>query len=400
MNLKNLSFLLVIMLGAKLGIAQEDIPLKSRTALPKSNKKIIATYLSKSSDNFLQLFEGESRTSKIQTGVYAGLNHREMNQGFILPNGAEFRFRKNEGIVAFENEYFLTKIVDYERGNTELSIYEVANGSLQLLGRKTHHLIEGSHHLMDNGLVIISDESEDFGTSIELYTKNYEKLNSYTPFQNGFSRGLFANNDKVIVGVFKSDSDETVKIVFFSSFTGKVLNERIIQLSTSLQLLKSANEYFLIYGSGILTCLNLSGEILWDRPFVLPNFDIYNNGGNVFLFTKAELISLTTRSGNINWRQDLKRLSNISSIPLASQAIRPTAVRVGENSIDVIFSLTRKGTLTHSDKRLNNQFVRLNINGDIEARISLSKESNDLKIGRSVTGIAIIQDQEILKYER
>ncbi len=404
MTSKSLFLLLIITLFTKFGIAQKAMSLISKTPLPKSNRKIIETYLNQNSGDFLQLFEEESRMVKIQKGQFAGYNVFNANHGFILPNGNEFMLRANEAIIASTNEYFLTNIVDYENGKIEFAIYQQINGGLQLIGKRGHYSVEGSRNLMDNGLVIISDESEGFGTFVELYNKNFEALNSYVPFQDGFSEGLFTNTDSMIVGVFKSASAGTVKMVFFSPFTGKVLDERIISISTSLQLLQSAKEYFLIYGydnngSDILTCLNRLGEILWDKPFVLPNFDIYNDGERVFLFTKTELVSITAKSGVINWRMNLKKLSNISSIPSATETIRLTAINFDENFIDVIFSQTRKGTLTYSDKKLNSQFVRLNVNGEIEARIALSLEANDLKIDKSKPGIGIIQDQETLKYE-
>lgn len=398
MTLKSLFLLLTIILCTKFGIAQEAKSLISKTQLPKSNKNVIETYLNPNSGDFLQLFEEESQLVKIQKSQFAGYTTFKAQHGFILPNGNEFMLQKNEALIANVNEYFLTSTVNYENDWKEFANYQHINGNMELVGVSGHYSVEGSQYLMDNGLIIITDESEGFGTYVDIYNKKFDTLNSYTPFKDGYSNGLFASNEKMIVGVFEGIGDGMVKMVFFSPFNGKVVSERIIPLSTSFQLLQTTKENILIYGSTTLTCLNFNGEIVWDKTILLPNFDIYNNGERIFLFTNTELVSITAKTGVINWREDLKKLSNISSMPSATETIRPTAINIDENFIDVIFSQTRKGTLTYSDKKLNSQFVRLNVKGEIEARIPLSLEVNDLKIDKSKPGIAIIQDREILKY--
>jgi hypothetical protein len=379
--------------------AQKNLSILSKFQAPQTNRVVTESFVVKG--EYLRIFEMQHGTKKLTQGPYSGLEVMEKQQGFITVKNKEFLLRKNEIILEARADKILTEEYDHNKGGNVLRTYEISNDNLLPVGSLAFQFTEGSHYLMENGTVIVTDESEGYGTYATFFSNQFSELSIYKPFESGFSSANFAASGTKIIGLFTGVNRE-FKLAIFQAHSGRLLNEGFIDLTIDPQMIFSFNDNLLVYSSGNLICLDLMGKTLWKKDLILPNFDVFSDGGkSIYAFTDQELQSIDLNSGSIKWKKSYDALIPAGNKLSVSQIRRPISFVVSDDSkVNFVLSIAKRGSLLYSDIKQNSQFIRIDTTGNIEAQFKISDESKDIKVSKSIDGITIIRDFEILKYEK
>jgi hypothetical protein len=398
-----LVFFLAALLVAQCLSTNAQLKLKERIRYTVQNDTIINSFIDNNSQEYFRIAETKEGIKKIPSGMHRGLQYIERQQRIIFENNNDKKFNKNEIVIDGKNGTLLTKQPDFANDNTILRSYQVKDNAIIQNGVLENLSPESSFTVLENGFIIASDESEGYGTYQNILSSRFEVVNTYCPSVKGFTNSVTTSNNGKIVSAFKVIGEEGfIRIAIFNSYTGKVLNEGSVRIESNPLVIQSFKEYILLHTSDqLLYCINLNGTIVWSQKYDIPNFDLFNNNKDeVFVFTNDELVSIDVDTGFLKWKKELKELNNTNRRLEKHQMLRPTYLTIDEDLINVIVSVADNGTLNYTDVKYDNTLNFIDKSGQLKGKIQLSEKASELKIRNTKKGIQIIQNQELLSYEK
>lgn len=398
--MKRYSITISCLLFAAAAFSQTQLTFKEKIKQAPTQRKVVDV-ISDNSGESLRVFEETMAPKKITKGPYAGLELNPSRHGLITNSGREFILPDAQQIVHSTDGQLIAQTSNYEQGTSSLISYQFSANGLKKLGERRMPSNEYSANLLENGLIFIADASEGYGTYAEIYSGNFQLLTTYKPFEPGFEKVLVSSHDTKIVAVFKSARNE-VKMAVFNSVNGKLLNEGILNTQYEFQLMQYFNNQIIIYSAGVVNCFDISGNQLWSQQANLPSLKLYNDDKEgIYLFTDSELLALDAKNGLMRWRKNLSDLhSGVLQNP-SQQTFHVVDMEVTGEFLSVVFSVSRKGLLTPTDLKSKSELVLLSKSGELLQKIALPSDATSiLAMKKTSKGLQIIQDSQILNYEK
>ena len=225
MNIKIL--ILFICIGFFIhGFSQEVIKSRNLTTIKESIKDI---YFIPGEEEVVRL------TSKpIYSNTKSGNQNTpsemvSVSQSLIFSDGIKINLIKNETLVDLKENFLVTEQrISEVKDEKIVRNYIIKNKKITLIGQIKIGL-EKNIFLLNNGNIIVTDEFELYGKSIQIYDSTLNLISSLTPFrENGYSNVSFYENQDKIIFVFTpvvSDSLGSLMLEIFDKRSEKFIKE-------------------------------------------------------------------------------------------------------------------------------------------------------------------------------
>ena len=218
--------------------------------LPTSrpDKEIISSFDVQASGNLIQILSKESNTRTIDQGSYKNVPIQIKQQSLLLPNGKTVDLSENEIFIGASNSSFFTEKNNFETYDREINIYKIGSDKIQKI-KSLSTDSEGKTTTLENGILIVSDEYEGYGTKVDIYSGHGNLLLSYKPYDSGFKHAVFTSYQDFIFGCFESNDEASLKIIKFSTLTNKKEYETELDNDDfNLTTIVANNNSVVIYG--------------------------------------------------------------------------------------------------------------------------------------------------------
>ena len=372
-------------------------------SLPSSKSKgnLIKSFNAPSKIGLIQVLSKDEQLKTLDHGPYKNVSVQTKQQSLLFPDGKSVDLDNNEIFIGATDNTLFTEKNDFEALTKKINFYSVQNNSVE----KTRDISTSSEvtvSVLENGVLIISDEYEGYGTEATLYSPQGELILSYTPYEAGFKHAVFTSHNQFIYGCFESNDEDLLKVIKFNILNKQQEYEREINSDDfGLSLIAASNNSIVLYGFKRLIMLDKVGNVRWRKNnIVLPHFNLALSDDVLFLATQEDIFSMNVKDGSTNWK---KRISDIYNTANQSQELsaRPITFKIlnDTKSLAIVIGMTKRGTLTPADIKYNAELVLLNHQGKLKEKINLEKELRLVDVIPTDTGFNLVDDHTIKAFE-
>ncbi|MBK8450253.1 MAG: hypothetical protein IPL42_09640 [Saprospiraceae bacterium] len=216
----------------------------------------------------------------------------------LFQNGDELKMQNNELIIAISKGNLITRKNDIVNFKTYFSSYQITSNNLIVINQIE---FEGHRKLdvLENGVIIISDEFELFGTEIGVYDINLKLLHEFSPVEGGYKNAaVTASGDNVSI-IISKERGLGSKYLEIEATNGNIVFQKQIERNLNLVKILSYGKKLIIVEYNKVIFLN-AGDVIWEKDIVLPNYDIVFNGSQnaIYYCTKDKLLKLSANDGS------------------------------------------------------------------------------------------------------
>ena len=372
--------------------------------LPTSrpDKEIVSSFDVQASGNLIQVLSKESNTRTIDQSSYKNVPIQIKQQSLLLPNGKTVDLSENEIFIGASNSSFFTEKNNFETYDREINIYKIGSDKIQKIKSLSTDL-EGKTTTLENGILIVSDEYEGYGTKVDIYSGQGNLLLSYKPYDSGFKHAVFTSYQDFIFGCFESNDEASLKIIKFSTLTNKKEYETELDNDDfNLTTIVANNNSVVIYGFDELIAFDSNGKVKWKKDdTILPHFNlVISDDDALFLATQKNILSVNLKNGDTNWQQEIEGIYHATSRD-QGLSIRPIVFKLlsDKKSLAVVVGMTKRGNITSSDVKYDSELKILDSKGNIREEVKLDRELELINILPTDSGFSLIEGQTIKKFK-
>lgn len=335
------------------------------TIQAQENTNLRDVYFDAKSNQILKVYFEKGDEYYIQEGPYKTYPKVDFFLTVEFQNKTQITLARNEQVIGVSYGLMLTKTVDPVTLNNSFKSYKIKSNRFEIISviQLTGEL---SSSICENGTIIITDEWESFGTTINIYNSKLILLNSFNPFKNGFTNSRFISNGNKIISLVGNENIKRTKYFEINTSSGKIeLESQLDTYMNPVKLLK-VNDILTAVESTRIIGIKQS-KIIWSKEVTLPTYDISGNSKEsiLYYFTDNKLTKISAIDGVILAEIDLSKLYNH---PISEgKMLRPVQYYSDEKSGDFLFILaeSNKGKLDYNIQTKNPQIFTLNSMGSI-----------------------------------
>jgi len=236
-------------------------------------------------------------------------------EGIIWENGKKIPFAKGEHLLAARNDIILTAKhmwdVEKEESISEVRRYTIFQRSLLESEGVLHIAKKQTIIMLENGNFIITNFTDNYGTEFMIYSSNMKLLETYKPYMLGFKNIQFAENRNIIMAAVyptKTHRENTIKLYFINSKSGRILRKKEIYDNFSTEKMFAVNDLFILYGEGWINTFTKDGKSKWDREFKEP-VSVFEGdlGTYLYVVTNKKIYCLKKKNGHIKWSKKISQ---------------------------------------------------------------------------------------------
>ena len=368
----------------------------------RSKEEVVDSFNTQSNGKLIQVLSKESSTKVVDQGPYKNVPVHVKQQSLLLPDGKIVDLLESEIFIGASSNSFFTEKNDFETLEKEISIYKIESSQVQKI-KSLSASSEGKTVTLENGILIVSDEYEGYGTTVDIYSDGGELLLSYKPYDSGFKHAVFTSHQDYVYGCFESGDESSLSLIKFNALTNKEEYETELDISDfNLTTIVANENSAVIYGFDKLIAFDRDGKINWKREdIILPHFDlIISDDDALFFATQNDIVSMSLKNGNTNWKQEIKNVYRTTN-QNQKLSIRPIVFKLLNDgkSLGVVIGMAKRGNLTSSDIKYNSELEILDNRGNVRKQIKLEKELDLIKILPTDSGFNLIEGHTIKKFK-
>ncbi|GAA0893131.1 hypothetical protein GCM10009122_28100 [Fulvivirga kasyanovii] len=346
---------------------------------------------------------------------YLKVNEKETLQKhveeIITSGGSKYSLKTGERTLGYSNKKLTT--YKYGQESVEIVTYNVNDQGIfeeESLSTETPHV--NIMPALKAGKIILSNDSEGFGSIFRVYTTDLVGKQHYIPYPQGFSNGTSAAINNKVTFVANSLDQKKMKIAGFKDEAQ--LFETEITTEYRAKKVYAFEDLFVIYGSKggadrKLIVFDWNGKLIWENAYILPYFTsidiLYDNMQHkIFAVTGiATLTILDSRSGELQSKIQLDAKTSAKGIKLSKTNLGARVIDfkiVGNSIIISLGTFIREGEFSSNYHYTNPETLILHTSGEV---LQKETQKGDFKIHQiipSKTGFNIVTDKDIQSYER
>lgn len=272
-------------------------------SLPSSKSKgnLVESFNAPSKSGLIQVLSKDEQLKTLDQGPYKNVPIQTKQQSLLFPDGKTIDLDNNEIFIGATDNTFFTEKNDFETLTKKVGFYAVQNDNV----KKTKDISTSSEvsvSVLENGVLIISDEYEGYGTEVTLYSPQGAPILSYTPYEMGFKHAVFTSHNQFIHGCFESNDESLLKVIKFNILNKQQEYEREINSDDfGLSLIDASNSSIVLYGFKGLIMLDKIGNVRWRKnDVVLPHFNLALSDDILFLATQEDIFNINVKDGSTN----------------------------------------------------------------------------------------------------
>jgi len=381
--------------------------------LEVSEDTIIEVYESNETGEVFKVFENDLGLRILEQRPTTDMLAQAFQYGLLWQNGKRLLFDKDEKFVDFKDNYILTGKEFWDRDLNDFKWNFTKYTLLQrsLLANEENLMIYKANEfiVLENGNIVTTNFRDSFGTEINIYSSDFQLIETYNPYMMGFTDITLATNNNVVIAVVyptRTNRGNMLKLLFINANNGDLLYEKELYNNFSTSKIYPVNNFFVLYGDGWLNTVNNKGKIIWDRSFDKPAFVTFGKESKYFqVLTNKELFSLKKKNGSTNWS---KKLESVYRSKLDKELAGVTDIKIKPLGIYSIFDGEYVGLLVgQSRKGLNTRKFIYNValylfdkNGKLCKTIECCERTHFVKILLNGNIFKIITDDEIKIYKK
>ncbi len=252
------------------------------------------------SDQIIKIYEKSGNVYMIENGPYKDYPTVDHYNIIRFPNGFEKELKKNEFIEGIMGEHLFTCTYNYITNVTDVSLYLLTLGNLSFVKKIEFN---GEQKVtIHKSTILISDQYEQYGTSINIYDNQLQLLNQINPFENGFEQSVSTSlGNNIIIIAKQSGPNNNFKYIELNSNTGIITFEKLLQnLNIDIVRLIPVGTKIIAVDPFKIIAIE-AGNISWERMVTLPNYDILANEAlnAIFYCSKNEIFQISAEDGRL-----------------------------------------------------------------------------------------------------
>ena len=367
----------------------------------KFNGNVTALFIAQSG-RAAQVVSHNQGIKGLRQGSYKNLSTQVIQQRILLANDKFVALQENETFVGSSKDHFFTGRSDYQDLSRKIGIYKVDSTTVRKVNTVSAPL-EGSAIPLENGVLIVSDESEGYGTTIKAYSNRGNLILTYSPYDDGFKHAVFTSFKNSVIGCLDSGDGRSIKLIRFDTLANS--EEFEIDLNTEefdLTTIVANYQSTVVYGFDKLIAFDEKGKVKWKRGnVILPHFNMaLSKEDKLFFATQQDIFSVDLESGTTNWRRSISDLYDIT--PSNQElSIRPIAFKLlnDGNSLAMIMALAKRGSLTLFDTKYHSELIVIGNQGDVLNRVRLEDEVKRADVLLTKSGFVLIDGSISKEFE-
>ncbi len=374
---------------------------------------IIEVYENKETGEVFKVFANDLGLRILEQRPTTDMLAHAYQYGLLWQNGKRLLFDKDEKFVDFKNSYILTgkEIWDNKLNDFKWNFIKYTLLQRSFLANEDNLVIYKANEFifLENGNIVTTNFRDSFGTEINIYSPDFNLIETYNPYMMGFTDITIATNNKVVIAVVyptRTQSDNMLKLLFINADNGNLLHEKELFDNFSTNMIYTVNNFFVLYGDGWFNAVNNKGKIIWDRSFDKPIFVASGTTGKYFyVLTNKELFSLKKKNGSTQWSN---KLESVYISKLDKELAGVTDIEIKPLGIYSIFDGEYAGLLIgQSRKGLNTKKFIYNValylfdkKGELQRTIECCERTRFAQVLTNGNGFKIITDDEIKIYKK
>lgn len=319
-------------------------------------------------------------------------------------NGKITALPSGENYQGAAGDFLLTsKIAGGDRTyTTSLQTYTLKGGSVQPLSEKNIEETESAYFIGNKGNIVVTDEFEQLGYQIDIYSPSFQKLNGYRPFPTtAFSGTLssFTENRTAYI-FFPVEKNKAAQLTQIETNTGRILSETKLPLGKFTNLVIAGNKCLVQqignpYSNNQLICYNSDGKENW-RIFQTADalLPVTSNGVQMaFVLDKTSYRFIDLETGKPGTTRLLSSITP-GSMPEDYQ-LDATTSALGN---DILLLVSKKsGSMT-----FQHDVFRIQPTGQFQKIASLPSSETIVRFSKFPDFIAVtdLSNQTLFRYEK
>ncbi|RPH29988.1 MAG: hypothetical protein EHM93_16465 [Bacteroidales bacterium] len=297
----------------KLKVQDKTVELKSSSAnLPIDN---IVDLIKDKNQNDILIYSNYLGVKDIKEGNFKGQQTGIFKEGVVFKDGSKFEFSEKETYICnIENSIYSEKI-DFLNSVKNINVYHINNNSLIKSPNSITIQFNNSFERIPNcEFLIFSNMDETVGDEVKIYDKNLNIINTYKPFDTGFS-GLLYNSIGENIFIIStpsiySNSNKKFKLSIINTQNNFSINEINYLDKIEPQRLISLDNNLVLISVGKIMLISRLGHLLWSKNLNVSPTDFSTVGceseGKLFVIAEGAVVCMNILDGSVLWRISLK----------------------------------------------------------------------------------------------
>jgi len=338
-------------------------------------------YLESKNKEITWVFEDVIGSDIILSGDFKGFSKNKIRQSIHKSDGSDFYLPNDEVFLGISDDKLFTYFTDYNYNKTSIHSYNFRD-----LTKINTSEINGAKSVShtENGLILLSDAMEGYGTELSIYDESLKLIQRIVPSEP-FSFDISSSSENDLAIIIQHEVQKKIEIYFINK-SGNILSK--IQLPVYIshikaKLLKGSNSDLLLSGSETIMRIKRNGQLGWLKQQVPLYSEIYPiDDENILLFTYNGFDLMNALSGDIIWR---KTINHIDFFKDCIQCfLKPIDWKINKETIGILYSL--RSRTTPEDSPIN-YFVTITKQG---------QNLSSTKMPEPLIGLFTVSDQFML----
>ncbi len=379
----------------------------------ETTDNIIKVYNYPKTNEIFKIFSNSLGPKILDHGPAVDMVTEVFEDGLIWDSGKKISFSKSERFLDYKNGMIFTTTSVWKTYKkdfiSEIGSYSILQNSLL---KSDNKIIIGNNdqkYILNNGNIIVTNLHEYYGTKVDIYSSDFELLESYNPFLVGFGNVQYVENENEILFVFhptKSSREDMLKLLIVDSNTGSLKYEKEVYNNFSASAVFALKDLYVIYGDGWLNAVNRKGNVVWDKSFDIPEKIIECNDKKYFyILTMEHLFCMKKKNGRVKWKKDL---SSIYPEKIEEKVDKYTDIALNTLDLEVLFAGEYIGiiigqtskSMYSSTHKYNGVLYILDKDGNAIDHVDCVKKSKLIELISDGDKIKIVSDNDVRVYNK